>query len=54
MVAHALHEEGIVDPVIGKLVDGIGMHARACRESLGQATAWWRKSSSRTSAWCDI
>ncbi len=39
MVAHALHDEGIVDPVIGKLVDGIGTHARACRERLGQTTA---------------
>lgn len=35
MVAHALHEEGIVDPVIGKLVDGIGTNARASRERLG-------------------
>ena len=35
MVAHALHEEGIVDPVIGKLADGIGTHARASRERLG-------------------
>lgn len=34
MVAHALHEEGIVDPVIGKLVEEIGTHARACRERL--------------------
>jgi serine/threonine-protein kinase HipA len=34
MVAHTLHEEGIVDPVIGKLEEGIGTHARACRESL--------------------
>lgn len=34
-VAHALHEEGIVDPVIEKLVEGIGMHALACRERLG-------------------
>jgi hypothetical protein len=33
-VAHALHEEGIVDPVIGKLLEEIATHARACRERL--------------------
>jgi serine/threonine-protein kinase HipA len=38
-VANALHEEGIVDPVIGKLVGGIETHARACRERLGKPVA---------------
>lgn len=38
-VAHALHEEGIVDPMIGKLVEGIETHARACRERLGKPAA---------------
>ncbi|MDH4445225.1 MAG: HipA domain-containing protein [Akkermansiaceae bacterium] len=33
-VAHDLAQAGIVDPVIGRLVDGIGMHARECREGL--------------------
>jgi hypothetical protein len=35
MVAHALQEEGIVDPLISKLVEGIGTHASVFRESLG-------------------
>ena len=34
-VAHALHEQDITDPVIGKLVKQIGTHARACRERIG-------------------
>lgn len=34
VVGHALHEQGITDPVIGKLVEQIGRHARACRERI--------------------
>jgi len=32
--AHDLAQAGIVDPVIGRLVDGIGMRARECREGI--------------------
>jgi serine/threonine-protein kinase HipA len=35
-VAHALHHEGLEDPVIGKLVDAIDTHAQACRERLAR------------------
>ena len=33
-VAHDLAQAGIVDPVIGRLVDGIGMRVRECQEGI--------------------
>jgi hypothetical protein len=33
-VAHDLAQAGIVDTVIGRLVDGIGLRVRECREGI--------------------
>jgi serine/threonine-protein kinase HipA len=35
-VAQSLHREGLNDPILGKLADGIAAHTRACRERLAE------------------